>query len=132
MSITVQLSTTLAADIQEKARNQGISLEDFIAKTLTLAIQKPVNKAKPTEEQLLEKINLGISENVWREYKELKLQRKAETLDTKQVARLIELSDKIESANARRVKYLVQLSQLKKVPLRQLMTELGIEQPDYE
>lgn len=132
MSVTVQLPAALAANIQEKAGHQGISLDDFVAEALALAIQKPVSKTKPTEGQLLEKINLGISENVWSEYKELKLRRKAETLDTNQIERLIALSDKIEAANTRRMKYLVQLSQLKKVPLRQLMAELGIEQPDYE
>ena len=44
---------------------------------------------------------------------------------------LLELSDRIEIIAAARAGSLVKLSQLRQVPLTQLMNELGIKAPKY-
>jgi hypothetical protein len=53
--------------------------------------------------------------------------RRAEELTEVQHIQLIALGDKIERANAKRLQYLWALAQLRKVSLRQIMQDLGIQ-----
>lgn len=131
MSITVQLSPVLETQLLEKAARRGMSLDKFIALTLESVSQKQV-KSEPTEADLLEKINLGISQKLWEEYRQLKSLRKSAQLNEAQHQRLVEISDRIEAANVRRVKYLVKLAKLRNLPLPKLMDELKIRPANYE
>jgi hypothetical protein len=42
------------------------------------------------------------------------------------LARLIEMSDQLEKANVRRLKYAVELATLRKVPVKEIIQKLGI------
>ena len=57
--------------------------------------------------------------------------RCAETLTSQEQATLIEISDQIEQANARRIQYLIELANLRGTSLETLMQKLGIEAPAY-
>ncbi len=84
-----------------------------------------------TEADLLEEINLGFPSDWWEQYEALKAKRRAETLTSTEHARLIEMSDQVENANARRMRYLVELARIRGASLQSLMQELGIQAPDY-
>ena len=75
----------------------------------------------------MKNINLGITEAEWIRYKHLIGLRRAERLTEQEHEVLIRLGDKIEQANAQRLKYLLALGQLRGISLEKLMTNLGIQ-----
>lgn len=76
---------------------------------------------------MLEKVQQGIAIDKWHRYYELKEKRIAETLTEAEHQELTTIYSAIEEANAERMLNLVQLSQLKDIPVRKLMKELGIK-----
>ena len=52
--------------------------------------------------------------------------RQEDTIAKEELARLIKMSDRLEKANVVRMKCLIELAQLRKVPVRELMQQLGI------
>jgi hypothetical protein len=94
------------------------------------AKQQPLHLSR-AETELLQKINLGLSEQQWRRYRELIAKRRAETLAAEEQRELIALSDQIEQANARRMENLIALAKLRQVSLETQMNELGIKPYAY-
>jgi hypothetical protein len=130
MSLTLDLDEDLEAWIRSEAQRSGLDEMSFVKQTLerqrTLANSRPV--AMPANEaELLRKINTGLPEHVWNEYRDLVAKRRAETLTESEYSRLITLSDQIEIDNAERVGLLIQLAQIRNVPLDDLMTQMGIK-----
>jgi hypothetical protein len=81
----------------------------------------------PTKESdLLKEINLGVSTDTWAEYHALIAKRQAETLTDEEQQQLIRISDRLEIANVRRMKALIELSDLRGRSLSTVMQELGI------
>jgi hypothetical protein len=86
-----------------------------------------LSRLSQQESALLQKINQGLPEAVWREYDSLIAKRRAETLTREEHTRLIAISDGIEEAHAERMSHVAELAQWRHVPLRELMDQLGIE-----
>jgi hypothetical protein len=83
----------------------------------------------PTKESdLLKEINLGVSTDTWAEYHALIAKRQAETLTDEEQQQLISISDRLEAANVRRMKALIELSELRGQDLSTVMQELGISE----
>jgi hypothetical protein len=78
------------------------------------------------ESDLLKEINLGVSTDTWAEYHRLIAKRQAEILTDGEQEQLIEISDRLEVANVRRIKALIELSDLRGQSLATVMQELGI------
>ena len=76
--------------------------------------------------ELLQKINLDITEEEWATYRHLTDLRKAENITDSEYAQLIQLGEKIENANVVRLKYLVALSKIRNVSLDKVMADLGL------
>jgi hypothetical protein len=78
------------------------------------------------EAALLQQINKGLPEEVWQRYRALVARRRAETLTPEEHKELIELSDRMEEVNARRMEHLVELARLRRMSLEAVMQQLGI------
>jgi predicted DNA-binding protein len=130
MSISIQLPPELEEQLRVSANKAGIAVDQYVLEILEKQLQ-PAGTNLSEEEALvralLEKINLGIPVEEWKRYNYLKDLRSREQLDPEDHAELIALSDKIEMANAKRMEYLYELSSLKKIPLQELMNQLGIK-----
>lgn len=83
-----------------------------------------------TEADLLLKINEGLPVPLRQRYAELIAKRQAEVLTDAEYAELLELTQQVEVYQARRVAYLVELAQLREVPLATLADSLGIKEPN--
>ena len=130
MALTIDLPTTIEQQFRQEADSEGLSLDSYLVQLLKQVAQLSQKRAQPkqlSETDLLQKINLGISETEWTRYKYLIRLRRAERLTEQEHQALIVLGDKIEQANAQRLKYLFALSQLRGVSLEKLMTDLGIK-----
>ncbi len=85
-----------------------------------------------TQAELLLKINQRLPGDIQRRYNKLIAKRRAEILSAKEYAELLRMTDQVEKFQARRVEYLAELASLRKIPLSELMDELGIRGPGYE
>jgi hypothetical protein len=79
-----------------------------------------------SESDLLEEINQGFPEEIWRRYRELVAKREDDTLSAEEHTELLAMIDRVEIANSHRIECLAELANRRQVPLRALMAEMGI------
>jgi hypothetical protein len=97
--------------------------KDFSGKLVRLTL---LEKRTSKESDLLKEINLGVSTDTWSEYHGLIAKRQAEILTDGEQEQLIEISDRLEAANVRRMKALIELADVRGQSLDTVMQELGI------
>jgi hypothetical protein len=133
-TITLELTPELDRQLRDEAAKQGLDPKHYILNTLSHhlgSVQRKTNPLAHAEADLLQKINIGLSQETWDRYHALIVKRRAETLNTEEQARLIEISDRIEQANAPRIEALIELAKLRNTSIAALMQELGIKTPEY-
>ena len=129
MSLTINLPTTVEQQFRQEAATNGLSLDNYLLRLLQQAAnisRKQPESQQLSESDLLKKINLDISDAEWTHYRHLIGLLRAETITKKEQGTLIALGDKIEIANAKRVKYLFELAELRDISVEKLMKNLGI------
>lgn len=134
MSLMLEIEPELEARVREEAAKVGMDPDAFVLNTLEERLRRgPKRKEAPpahlsgVEAQLLQKINTGLPEEMWREYHHLVARRRSETLTPEEHARLIAISDEIETAHVQRIQLLEELARLRNISLEALMKQLGIE-----
>ncbi|EDN65677.1 hypothetical protein BGP_5582 [Beggiatoa sp. PS] len=129
----VQVQAQLSFDDLLKAVEQfnSYELEQLIFRVLAMQIQRQVSLASHHEYKLLLKIGQQIPKDIQTRYDELIAKRLAETLTTHEYQELLTLTEQIEQFEAKRVKTLAELAQLRQISLGQLMNELNIQPPTY-
>lgn len=78
------------------------------------------------EADVLLKINQGIPSAIQRRYDELIEKRDERTLTPEEYQELLELTDRIELLDAKRMEHIVELARLRRQPLHTLLEELGV------
>lgn len=134
MTITLELPTEFEARIREEAEKADLDTQSYIVEALREHLRQAQTRPShlpKTESELLQKINLGLSQAEWQRYHDLIARRRAQTLTPEEQEELIAFSDRIEEANARRMAYLVELARLRQTSLETVMEELGIKAPAY-
>ena len=94
-----------------------------------LTHRKPsgVSTLSARESRLIQRINRALPENVCDRYEELTRKRKRKTLSESEHAELLRLTDRMESQDAERASALLELAKLRRVPVRVLMKQMGIQ-----
>ena len=135
MTITLNIPSEVEAPLRREAEKAGLDADKYVVKALREQLLHRSQEADPcppnTETELLQKINLGLSQEAWQRYHQLVAKRRAGTLTTDEQHVLITLSDQIEKANAERIEHLVELARLRQTSLEAVMKALGIEAPPY-
>lgn len=129
MSITINIESDLMERLGKLAAAKGFQLDDLIVKMLEEQIptqQLSVDEKRQLE--LLEKINMGLPIALWEQYAILKVKRQEETLTPSEQVELIDITDQIEQANAARMPFLIELAQLRNIPVESLFQELDLKQ----
>ncbi len=128
MTLTLDIATELEHQILQEAGRKGRDAKSFVLGLLreSLASMASSGNAR-SESDLLEEINQGFPEEIWRRYRELVAKRQDETLSAEEHTELIAMIDRVEIANARRIECLAELANRRQVPLRELMAEMGIQ-----
>jgi hypothetical protein len=132
MTLTIDLQPELEAQLRDEAAKTGIDAGTLVVRALEERLQRNSRQSfpahlSPEETVLLQKINQGLPEATWQEYRALIAKRRAETLTPEEHGRLIALSDGIEEANAERLAHLAELARQRQIPLKELMAQLGIK-----
>lgn len=125
---TIQLNAQVSSDELLRAASQLDSSElNILAdRILTLRAQRRVSNLTLAETDLLLKINLGLSNETWKRYNDLKTRLHEETISTEEHRELLSLIDDVETDNAKRLGHLVELAGLRGTTLDSLMRSLGI------
>jgi hypothetical protein len=133
-TIALELTLELERQLQDEAAKLGIDPRHYILNTLSLhfgLVQRQPSFLDRAETELLQKINIGLSQQTWERYRDLIVKRRGETLSDREHVELIEISDRVEQANSRRIEALIELAKLRNSSLTALMQELGIKAPAY-
>jgi len=139
MTLTIEIQPELASQIQAEAAKAGLDADVFVKEALEEKLHRVKRRAKSTrprlsaeEAELLQKVNIGLSEETWLRYRELIAKRRDETLTPEEHGELIALTNLAEIENAKRLGYLAELARLRQVSLPEVMKQLGIKTPGYE
>jgi hypothetical protein len=105
-------------------------LESFIKELNALAIRKRIADKGKTDKSLLLKINKAIlPEETMERYTLLQEKMEVETLSDSEYQELLNLVNQEEKLRNKRFQYLFELSQLRSIPLTELMNRLGLNAP---
>jgi hypothetical protein len=134
MTITLEITPELEEVLRRNAQRAGLPPDGYILKLLQerLGVGERLPPHLPHEEtELLQQISHGLPPETWARYQALKEKRDARTLTPDEHAELLALTNEVELWNARRLELVLALAQLRQVPLRVLMDELGLTPPPY-
>lgn len=123
MSITIHLSNQIEEKLKSITTQNGLDLEVYLEQLITENIEKRLSR----EDDLLLKINQGVSVEKWQRFYELKEKKESQTLTEIEHQEIISIYSEIENIHAQRMLYLVELANLKGTDLRSLMAQLGIK-----
>ena len=102
-------------------------LEYFIRELNALAIKKRLLDKGKQDKVLLRKINQAVlSEPLMERYISLQEKMEVDNLSDTEYQELLSLVDKEEKIRNKRFQYLLELSQLRNIPLTELMNNLGL------
>lgn len=132
MTITIEINPEIERQLQYAAARAGVAPETYVLGLLQQDLRRAtqdgkVERSLPRQEaELLRKINRSLSQIQWERYDQLLAKRRIEALTPEELDELISLSDQIEAANVRRIKYLAELARLRNTTVSALIAELGI------
>jgi hypothetical protein len=123
------MNSSVATLYNEAERLDNRSLDAFISNILSLRIQRGVSDEQKREVMLLKKINKGLSMEQMNRFMVLNEKHAANKITENEYTELGIYVEKIEKLNITRLKYLIELAQLRKTSVKQLMIQLGISNP---
>lgn len=124
-TLEIVLSPEAAQRLHDLSRTRGKDESETAALLLSDLLQSTPPEGL-TEKELLGRIARGWEEVRWARYHELTKKRRAETLSDAEYTELSGLTDEREVLNAERLGYLIALSDLRGIPLDELMKQLDI------
>jgi hypothetical protein len=132
MSLTLELTPELKERLREAAARKGVAPESYAIS----ALEERVRSERPPgltarESRLLADISAGLPTATWQRYRELCAVRRDDRISDEEYGELLRLTEEVEVWNARRVELLSELARLRKVPLRELVAQMGLAPPPY-
>jgi len=106
-------------------------LTGLVQDLLRLQARRQAPVLPHNEAELLQQINQGLTSEQQIRYARLIEKRLAETLTPTEHQELMQFNQIMEQRNVMRLKSMISLAQLRQITLPQLMTQLGIAEPDY-
>ncbi len=131
MSLTIQLPAILETKIRKEADTKGVSIDDYFVQllqqsNLIVSLDSDDYKEKRGK-TLLKKINNTVlPEHVLSRYIYLHEKMESESLPESDYQELLNIVEQEEKLRNKRFKYLIELSEIRKISLTALMGQLGI------
>jgi hypothetical protein len=129
----VQVVSQIDIDLNEVldgvAHLNTSELEAFVQQVNVLLARRKAPSLPKREAELLQQINQGLPSAVRQRYQELNRKLEAEVLTAAEHQELLNLIDKIEQADATRLRQLIELAQLREMSIDDLMQQLNILPP---
>ena len=115
----------------EMAGLSNAQLERLLPQVFALCASRGRHVMGEREAELLECVNRPVPSRLQNAFNRLVQERRAGRLTPAGARQLHELTDKLESFDARRLRCLVELAGLRKTTLEMLMRTLGLKTPAY-
>jgi hypothetical protein len=129
-STQIQPDSNLQSLVRRFAEMPLSDLESFISGLNALATRKRAVDGNKRDKYLLQKINQTVlPEPVLERYASLQDKMELENLSETDYQELLQLVSQEEKVRNKRFRYLLELAQLRDLPLAQLMTQLGLTMP---
>lgn len=106
-------------------------LDNLVSELLLIKAQRHAPLLPKEQSALLQKINQGLPSTQQDRFAYLTSRRQAGSLTGDEHDELIRLNQKLEARTIERLQYLVELAQLRQIPLPELLDELGLDKPNY-
>lgn len=103
-------------------------LEKFVAEAIALRAKRQAASLPGKESELLLAINNGVSADVQWRFEELVAKRRGETLLPAEHLELLQLTNRIENADAKRIKGIARLAEIRGKTFDEIAAEIGIGQ----
>jgi hypothetical protein len=118
--------------LKDVAQMPLLEMERFVQAVNGLIVQKKTTDKSYRERFLLQKINeTALGREKIERYQLLVLKLEAETITDAEYAEFMQLADNEEKMRYERLTYLVELAQLRAIPLPQLMEKMGLNRPTH-
>ena len=120
------MNSSVATLYNEAERLDNRSLDAFISNILSLRIQRSVSDEQKREVMFLKIINKSLSVEQMNRLMLLNEKHSNNKITEDEYAELGIYVEKIEKLNVARLKYLIELAQIRKTTVKELMIQLGI------
>ncbi len=131
MTIQLHLPSEIEEELSQLSQDSNQSIQTYIIDAVRHQLRHLRTKKPEYESALLQKTNLGFSDDFWSRHETLVQKKSAEIITEKELKELIEMTRQIESANAQRLEAAYELALLRNRNPKELMREMGILQDDY-
>lgn len=101
----------------------------FLEEALSVRPRTTAPTLSAQETRLIKRISRGLPEELLKRHAHLRGRRKKGTLTTEEHKELVKLTHESESQDADRAAALLELAKLRRVPVRILMKQMGIQTP---
>lgn len=101
--------------------------DSFLERALSLRKRPVGQKLSATESRLIKQINRGLPESVCSRFANLVQKRDKKRLTHDELVELLKLTDEFETLDTERATALLELANLRGIPLRTLMKQMGIK-----
>jgi hypothetical protein len=131
LRVTSQIELDVDEVLNGVACWQTKEVEQFADQVMALLARRRAPSLPKNESELLQKINQGLPSEVWKRYEELNAKLHEESITPEEHQELLAIIDRIELADAERMKQLIKLARLRNVSIATLMEQLDIRRPGY-
>jgi uncharacterized protein YjgD (DUF1641 family) len=120
-------------DLLEAVKQLSMTeIEDFVENVIAFRAKKITQNLSQKEAELLLNINQKLDNFLHKKYNNLIKKRVNENLSNNEYEELLSLTELVEKHQAQRLKYLVELANLRGCSLNKLIDDLGIKPQDNE
>ena len=118
--------------LQAIERLSNPDLDSVLQRAQELRAERMAPHLSVRETELLTQINEGASDETWARYRDLRSRRDSPAFTASEHQELLDLYDVIELQHSRRISAVVDLAQLRKQSVEELMDILGLVSPGCE
>jgi hypothetical protein len=129
VSLTLDLPADLQTRLEEKARRDGVNPSDAALNALRQGLSENLSLATLSEAEIMQRIHAqgdDFTPEFWRRYQELLAHVRNETMTEERREEFIPYNDRVELANAERLRYLAELARRYNLSLSEVIGRFGV------
>ena len=129
MALISNTSPTVQKMLREVAKLPNNDIRQLVSEANSILAQRQVPNLSQRESELLARIDEIVKPEIYEQYQHLRDKMVQHVIDEREHEELLHLTEIMEVAQVERLQYLVELAQLRKTSLQDLMNQFGIETP---
>ena len=126
MSLTVEVPSEVEERVVQEAARRGVAPGNLVAEVLGREFRPRPNVLTAEETKLYEQINAAPPDKTRRRYRQLIKKRRAETITKAEYQELLDLTNAVEVAHAKRLEAVIELAKLRGISFDQMLDEVGL------